>query len=79
MEGFVLPNKQEDTPSCYLVVCRKLVQCYLRALAGSISPGMTLTTRREEGKEGFDHSEATLGHVLDPRAKQGARISEMKP
>lgn len=29
MEGFILPNALSDTPLCYLVVCRKLLQCYL--------------------------------------------------
>lgn len=68
MEGFILPNAHSDTPLCYLVVCRKLVQCYLEALVRSISPGMTLTMQGVEGKEGFDPRKAAMGHAPDPRA-----------
>ena len=50
MLPFIGPSTHLDTPSCYLLACRKLVQCYLDALGRISSLGMAAYAAR--GGEG---------------------------
>lgn len=67
MLSFIGPITHLDTPSCYLLACRKLVQCYLDALGRSSSLGMTGYAGR--GGKGRFWSLRSLSWTPEPQTK----------